>query len=193
GGLGSRKPPARVELVELEADAESLVDQGRELALVGRQACEQHAERTDGPDGQHGRDDGDAQRSFGDLDQHARAFPYISTTSNCSGAYMPSLCKRIGLPVISSSSAMTDDSSSSSRSMTAGRASTSSSSKSNCRSWRKISRKISWQIVSAVFTNPRPSQLGHAWQSRCSRLSRVRLRVISTRPSGETFMICVFA
>ena len=45
----------------------------------------------------------------------------------------------------------------------------------------------------ASCTKPRPSQFGQVPHSMCSRLSRVRLRVISTRPSGETLAMCVCA
>ena len=41
-------------------------------------------------------------------------------------------------------------------------------------------------LEAAVSTKPRPSQLGQSSHNTCCRLSRVRLRVISTRPSGDT-------
>ena len=40
-----------------------------------------------------------------------------------------------------------------------------------------------WQTLRTVLTCPRPWQVGQGSQSMCARLSRVRLRVISTRPS----------
>ena len=53
----------------------------------------------------------------------------------------------------------------------------------NCLASRTISRRISYQIVCAVLSSPRPWHVGHGAHSTCASDSRVRLRVISTRPS----------
>ena len=74
-------------------------------------------------------------------------------------------------------------SSSSSISTTAADAMTRNSFGLNWRASRRISRRMSWQTLRAVFTSPRPWHVGHGSQSRWASDSRVRFLVISTRPS----------
>src|SRR4030095_12554983 len=86
---------------------------------------------------------------------------HIKTMSYCSGDAIASVCSEIGLPMKSDSPARCWLSSSSSISTTEALQTTRNSFGLNWRASRRISRRMSWQTLRAVFTSPPPWHVGH--------------------------------
>src|SRR5690606_12754160 len=113
--------------LETELETERIAERTLDLRLIARQLHRGDAQRAD-RDGEKNREAADrGEQPANDAPDDPRSRAHISTTSNWSGAYIASAWSRIDLPVSSSSAATLLDSSSSSRSMTSGRARTSSS------------------------------------------------------------------